>query len=116
MDDLPRAAHGEVIRIRNYQDEITKIKCTEPMAEFNVAETHYLKAYGLSFKPSRKYDVLTSISKNKTQIDDANQLKIIENLAIKSCKDAKAENLKINPAGNLDYLKANWKVMVFNVK
>lgn len=117
MDDVPRAAQGEYRRMSNDQNEITKVKCIEPMAEFRIAESIYLKNNNLLFDTSSKYDILTrKDNKNLIQLEEATQLKLIEDLAVQSCNDAKAENIQISPAGNWDYFKANWKVMMFNVK
>ena len=117
MVDVPSASQGEYRRMVNDQTEVTKVKCTEPRAEFRFAETEYLKNYNLLHNSESKYDILSSTeATNLKQVEDANQLKIIEDISIQSCIEAKAENIQITPAGNWNYFKANWKVIMFNVK
>lgn len=117
MDDVPSAATREYRRMVADQEEVTKVKCTEPMAEFQIAETKYLQTYGLLFQPTEKYDILSSTDeKNAKQVADANDLKLNEEMAFQSCADAKVENVAIKPANNWDYFKAHWKEMMFNVK
>ena len=117
MDDVPRAAKREYQRMIADQEEVSRVKCTEPMAEFSIAETKYLQNYGLLFHPTEKYDILSSTDeKNAKQVADANELKLTEELVRQSCADAKAENVEIKSAENWDYFKAHWKEMMFNVK
>lgn len=117
MDDVPRASNKEFRRMVTDQDEVTRVKCLEPMAEFHAAETKYLQTHGLLFHPESKYDILSINDPKESQhYNDAAELKMVEDLARQSCADAKAENVEIKQAGNWDYFKAHWKEMMFNVR
>lgn len=117
MDDVPRASNREFMRMVADQNEITKVKCLDPMTEFRAAETKYLQTYGLLFQPTSKYDILSiNDPKESQQYNEASELKMVEDLALQSCADAKAEIVEIKPAGRWDYFKAHWKEMIFNVK
>ena len=117
LDDVPSASNREYMRMVADQEEVTKVKCIEPMNEFRIAETKYLQTYGLLFQPTEKYNILsTTDEKHAKQVADANELKMTEELARQSCADAKAENIEIKSAENWDYFKAHWKEMMFNVK
>ncbi len=117
MDDVPRAANSEYMRMVNEQNDIMKVKCLEPMTEFRAAETKYLQTHGLLFHPETKYDILSIVDpKESQQYNDAAELKMVEDLAVQACVDAKAENGEIKQAEKWDYFKAHWKEMMFNVK
>ena len=117
MEDVPRAANREYLRMVTDQEQITRVKCLEPMADFRIAETKYLQSHGLLFHPESKYDILSVTDpKESQQYNEASELKMVEDLAIQSCVDAKSENSEIKQSDNWPYFKAHWKEMMFNVK
>lgn len=117
VEDVPKATFKEFMRAKADQTQVMNVKCLEPMAEFREAETKYLQTYGLLFHPTNKYDILSiNDPKENQQYNDAQELKMVEELAVQLCADAKAENVEIKESDKWDYFKAHWKEMMFNVK
>lgn len=113
----PRAATLEYRRMVADQEEVIRVKCTDPRKEFAEAEIKYLAKYKLFSDPASKYDILSSRNDvDSRQIAEASDLKIIEDLSIQSCKDAQAEVDEIIISDSTDYFMAHWKELMFNVK
>jgi hypothetical protein len=111
------AAIMENRRISMEKDDIIKVKCIEPKAEFAVKETAYLKDYGLLFNPTAKYDVLDiKDGKESQQYNDASMLKMDDELATQGCEEAKQEVASMKDTDRWTYFQSNWKRMMFGDK
>ncbi|VTU34452.1 hypothetical protein [Variovorax sp. RA8] len=117
MTKVQGAAIMENRRISLEKDDIIKVKCIEPKAEFAAKETAYLKDYGLLFNPTSKYDVLDiKDGKESQQYNDASMLKMDDELATQGCEEAKQEVAAMKDTDRWTYFQSNWKRMMFGDK